>query len=119
MTVRPESLLELVHLIPRDVVRVAESGIRDGAHMAQLRAVGYDAFLVGEALMRQPDPGAALAKMLDEASRQPAAVGVGSARPVERELAHATYGRQRCARRQAGRPPGSPHVHRTLSPVSR
>jgi hypothetical protein len=44
------------------VVRVAESGISTAEDMARLRAAGFDAFLIGESLMRQADPGAALAK---------------------------------------------------------
>jgi len=32
-----------------------------------LRLAGFDAFLIGESLMRQPDPGAALAKLLAQA----------------------------------------------------
>lgn len=64
-TVRPETLFELAELIPESVVRVAESGISHGDEMVRLRAAGYDAFLIGEALMRQPDPGAALAGMLE------------------------------------------------------
>jgi len=53
--------------IPPGVVRVAESGIRRGDDIRWLRACGYDAFLVGESLMRADDPGAELAKMLIEA----------------------------------------------------
>jgi len=64
-TVRPEILLELSLWMPKDAVMVAESGIRSAEDIARLRAVGYDAFLVGEALMRQPDPAAALALLLD------------------------------------------------------
>jgi len=64
-TVRPEVLLELAPRMPKDAVMVAESGIRSAEEIAELRAVGYDAFLVGEALMRQPDPAAALALLLD------------------------------------------------------
>jgi indole-3-glycerol phosphate synthase len=64
-TVRPEVLLELSLWIPKEAVMVAESGIRSADDIARLRAVGYDAFLVGEALMRQPDPAAALALLLD------------------------------------------------------
>jgi indole-3-glycerol phosphate synthase len=44
---------------------VAESGIRTADDIVRLRALGYEAFLVGEALMRQPDPAAALALLLD------------------------------------------------------
>jgi indole-3-glycerol phosphate synthase len=59
-----ETSLELVQRIPRDVVRVAESGIATADDLAQLRAVGFDAFLIGESLMRQTDPGAALKALL-------------------------------------------------------
>jgi indole-3-glycerol phosphate synthase len=64
-TVRTDSLLELAAFLPSTVVRVAESGIRTADDIARLRAVGYNAFLIGEALMRQPDPGAMLALLLD------------------------------------------------------
>jgi len=53
--------------IPPGVLRVAESGIQSGGDIRRLRACGYDAFLVGESLMRADDPGAKLAKMLAEA----------------------------------------------------
>jgi indole-3-glycerol phosphate synthase len=46
------------------VVRVAESGIAGPEDLFRLRAAGFDAFLIGESLVRQPDPGAALAAML-------------------------------------------------------
>jgi indole-3-glycerol phosphate synthase len=54
--------------IPPGVVRVAESGIQSGADIRRLRACGYEAFLVGEHLMRADDPGGELAKMLAEAT---------------------------------------------------
>jgi indole-3-glycerol phosphate synthase len=53
--------------IPASVLRVAESGIQRGDDIRRLRAFGYDAFLVGESLMRANDSGAELAKMLAEA----------------------------------------------------
>jgi indole-3-glycerol phosphate synthase len=62
-----EAALELVGRIPKSVVRVAESGISTGEDIARLRAAGFDAFLIGESLMRQPDPGAALAELLADA----------------------------------------------------
>lgn len=66
-TMHPERMFELVERIPSDVVRVAESGLRDGQEMRRLRDAGYHAFLMGETLMRQADPGAALAEMLGRA----------------------------------------------------
>ncbi len=64
-TVRSESLLSMADSLPSDVLRVAESGIRTAEDIAGLRAGGYHAFLIGEALMRQPEPAAALALLLD------------------------------------------------------
>jgi len=59
-----ETSLELVARIPASVVRVAESGIATAADLKKLRDAGFDAFLIGESLMRQPDPGAALSDLL-------------------------------------------------------
>jgi indole-3-glycerol phosphate synthase len=50
--------------MPSTVLRVAESGIRTPQDVERLLTAGYDAFLVGEALMRQPDPAAALALLM-------------------------------------------------------
>src|SRR5580698_1577326 len=62
--VRLESSLELVERIPPTVLRVAESGIATPEDLARLRAAGFDAFLIGESLMRHADPGAALKGLL-------------------------------------------------------
>lgn len=62
--VRLERSLELAGRIPPCVVRVAESGITTAEDIARLRAAGFDAFLIGESLMRQPDPGTALRELL-------------------------------------------------------
>jgi indole-3-glycerol phosphate synthase len=62
--VRLETSFELVERIPASVVRVTESGISTAEDLERLRAAGFDAFLIGESLMRQPDPGAALAALL-------------------------------------------------------
>ena len=67
LEVRLETSLELVDRIPRAVVRVAESGIATPGDVARLRTAGFDAFLIGESLMRQPDPGTALAALLSGA----------------------------------------------------
>lgn len=47
-------------LLPDSVTAVAESGIKSTDDLARLSAAGYGAFLVGERLMTEPDPGAAL-----------------------------------------------------------
>ena len=62
--VRLETSLELAERIPPAVVRVAESGIAAPGDLVRLRAAGFDAFLIGESLMRQLDPGEALASLL-------------------------------------------------------
>jgi indole-3-glycerol phosphate synthase len=64
LEVRLETSLELADRIPPAVLRVAESGIATPDDVARLRAAGFDAFLIGESLMRQPDPGAALKALL-------------------------------------------------------
>ncbi len=58
---------ELAELMPAGVVRVSESGIESGEDMMRLRQAGYDAFLIGEWLMRAPAPGAALRELLANA----------------------------------------------------
>jgi indole-3-glycerol phosphate synthase len=49
--------------IPAGTVKVAESGIRDAADVERLAVAGFDAILVGEALVTAPDPAAALAAL--------------------------------------------------------
>jgi indole-3-glycerol phosphate synthase len=66
-----ETSLALVERIPAGVVRVTESGISVPEDIARLRQAGFDAFLIGESFMRQPDPGAALADLLKGAAVKP------------------------------------------------
>jgi len=63
LTVHPEVLAEVAAEIPRGIIAVAESGIRTGDDIARLSAAGYHAFLVGERLITQPDPGIALQEL--------------------------------------------------------
>ena len=60
---RLETTLELLDAIPDDRFVVTESGILKPADVARMRNAGVHAFLVGEAFMREPDPGAALTKL--------------------------------------------------------
>jgi indole-3-glycerol phosphate synthase len=55
-----ETAFRLAERLPKNVVKVAESGIRSGEDIARLRAAGYQAFLIGESLMRAERPGEAL-----------------------------------------------------------
>jgi indole-3-glycerol phosphate synthase len=50
--------------LPDHVVRVAESGVRHRDDVTRLADAGFDAVLVGEALVTAPDPGAALAALM-------------------------------------------------------
>ena len=56
--------IRLAGKIPSSVTKVSESGISSAADVRQLRAAGYNAFLVGEHLMRSGDPVRALQTLL-------------------------------------------------------
>lgn len=60
LAVHPAALEDAAERLPGHVAKVAESGIRERADLDRLSAMGYDAFLVGERLIAQHDPGAAL-----------------------------------------------------------
>lgn len=55
--------------VPASVLLVAESGIAGPADVARLARAGARAFLVGESLMRQPEPGSALRRLRDASAR--------------------------------------------------
>jgi indole-3-glycerol phosphate synthase len=58
-----DTTLALRDRVPADRLLVTESGILDRADVQRMRSAGIDAFLVGEAFMRAPDPGLALAEL--------------------------------------------------------
>ena len=60
---RLETTLDLLQRVPAGRLVVTESGILAPQDVARMRARGVHAFLVGEAFMRAPDPGAALAQL--------------------------------------------------------
>ena len=62
--------LWLAEKFPAGVLKVAESGIHSAEDVVQLRAAGYDAFLVGESLMRAASPGEALRELMRVPSRR-------------------------------------------------
>ena len=57
---RLDTTLRLAPGVPADKLLITESGILKRADVDRMRAAGIHAFLVGEAMMRAPDPGAAL-----------------------------------------------------------
>jgi indole-3-glycerol phosphate synthase len=59
-----DTSLALAEHMPRGAILVSESGIHDSADVLRLGAAGYHAFLVGEHLMKSPDPAEALRKLV-------------------------------------------------------
>ena len=55
----------LLDQIPSDTLVVTESGISAQSDVAEMRAAGIHTFLVGEAFMREPSPGAALSALFE------------------------------------------------------
>ena len=62
-----QTTLSLLGQVPADRLLVTESGILGTDDVALMRAHGVHAFLVGEAFMRAPDPGAALQTLMSAA----------------------------------------------------
>jgi indole-3-glycerol phosphate synthase len=64
MTTDLDHVLRLRERVPSEVVLVAESGIKTRADVERLEAAGIGAMLVGESLLKSPDPGKAAATLL-------------------------------------------------------
>jgi indole-3-glycerol phosphate synthase len=60
--------LQLAARVPAGVLKVAESGIESATDIARLRDAGFDAFLIGESLMRAENPGGALRALLSKSA---------------------------------------------------
>jgi indole-3-glycerol phosphate synthase len=58
-----DTTLSLLADVPKDKLLITESGILSAADVERMRAAGVHAFLVGEAFMRAPEPGLALAEL--------------------------------------------------------
>src|SRR5581483_7231513 len=59
-----DTSLRLSYLMPTNAIRVSESGIRTKADVDLLRDAGFQAFLVGESLMKSQDPAQALCELM-------------------------------------------------------
>lgn len=62
-----ETSLRLIEEVPENCVAVSESGLQTPAQLQKLRAAGFDAFLIGEHLMRLPEPARGLRVLLGTA----------------------------------------------------
>jgi indole-3-glycerol phosphate synthase len=62
-----DTTLNLMPRLPADRLLVTESGILSAADVRRMREAGVNAFLVGEAFMRAPEPGEALADLFGPA----------------------------------------------------
>ena len=65
-----QTAFRLGELIPQNVMSVAESGIHSADDITRLRAAGYQAFLIGESLMKAESAGDALRDLLQTANHQ-------------------------------------------------
>jgi indole-3-glycerol phosphate synthase len=64
-----DTSLELVDRIPKQVVKISESGISDPRTLVAFRKAGFDGFLIGENFMKTPSPERAAAEFMEEYSR--------------------------------------------------
>ncbi len=69
--IKLDTVWKLAARIPSSVLRVAESGIGKGSEIREFYDFGYQAFLIGESLMRADDPGKKLRQILEEAGFYP------------------------------------------------
>ena len=61
-----DTTLDLLKELPADRLLITESGIASQADVRRMRDAGVKAFLVGEAFMRAPEPGEALAQLFGD-----------------------------------------------------
>ena len=61
-----DNSFRLAELLPKDAVKVSESGISNPDTVKALREVGFRGFLIGENFMKAPDPGTALADFISK-----------------------------------------------------
>ena len=95
LAVEPDLHDRIAAKLPASVVTVAESGLREAADLRRLERAGYSAFLVGERLIVEPDPGAALRTLR----------GTGGTRAPEGGPRDAPTASARRGRENVGAPP--------------
>ena len=61
-----ENSFRLAELLPKDAVKVSESGISNPATVKALRQAGFRGFLIGENFMKTADPGTSLHEFINQ-----------------------------------------------------
>ena len=61
-----ENSFRLAELLPKDAVKVSESGISNPDTVKALRQAGFRGFLIGENFMKTPDPGLSLHEFINQ-----------------------------------------------------
>jgi indole-3-glycerol phosphate synthase len=61
---------DVAQMLPAGVIGISESGLKTPADLQSMKTLGYQAFLMGERFMIEPDPGAALAALLQQLERE-------------------------------------------------
>jgi indole-3-glycerol phosphate synthase len=56
---------DVAGMLPAGAIGVSESGLKTGTDLSAMKALGYQAFLMGERFMIEPDPGQALAGLIE------------------------------------------------------
>jgi indole-3-glycerol phosphate synthase len=80
LEVNLETSFELRPKMPRGCVAVSESGIKTAADLRRIGEAGFNAVLIGERLITQPDPGDALRQLLADLARQPVQFEIGNSK---------------------------------------
>lgn len=62
-----DTSFRLIRIIPKGIITVSESGIRQRHDVLALQQAGFDALLIGETVMRAPDPARKLQELLGAA----------------------------------------------------
>ena len=61
-----DNSFRLASLLPKEAIKVSESGISNPATIRQLQAAGFQGFLIGECFMKEENPGSALSRFIKE-----------------------------------------------------
>lgn len=57
--------MKLLDYLPKELVKISESGITEASHIHQLKTAGFDGFLIGGYFMKQAEPGRSCKNLID------------------------------------------------------